>query len=209
MGTSKYKNIELYRSLEELSIYRFDKCISGDLRYLSKEEDVTHIKISDAYNDVWKDLYNQYAEKTKNNITISIYLLIGEINYLKLRIYIVPELINILLNPISKDQFIYAIQEIRNWGYAIDDDEDLTIRLNKILEAVKNSKTKIKRKKEEYKELTKHNGKPLTIHQQRLKLERGLGIKINIHKDNVEYWLECWNELDRIIRLQRKKINSG
>ena len=203
------KKIELYRSLDELSIYRFDKIISGDLRYLSKKDDITYVKISDVYNDVWKDLYNQYAEKTKNNTTVRSYLLIGEINYLSLKLYIVPTLIDVVLSPTTKNQFLHTVNEIRNWGFPIDNDENLAERFKKISESLKNSKTKLKRKKAEYKELTKENENRLSIIQQKVKLERALGVSIDVNKTSVIEWLAYWDEMESMIQISKNKKLSG
>ena len=45
MDVIKSKNISLYKSLDDISIYRFDKALNGDLRYLSKKKDVEKIII--------------------------------------------------------------------------------------------------------------------------------------------------------------------
>lgn len=53
---------------------------------------------------------------------------------------------------------------------------------NKIIKALNNSITKIKRKRAEYKELTKKEEKALSIIQQKVKLERVIGIKVDIKR---------------------------
>lgn len=206
MGFKKRKNIELYRSLEDLSIYRFDKIIHGDLRYLSKKENVTNVKISNVYNEVWKGLYNDYAAKTNNNTTIRVYLLLGEINYLSLRYKIVPELIDVALSSTDLDIFKMAITEIKSWGFSMDMNNPIVEETNKIIKALNNSITKIKRKRAEYKELTKKEEKALSIIQQKVKLERVIGIKVDIKKDSVLDWLAYWDEF-KIIIDQKEKAN--
>lgn len=209
MGARKRKNIELHKSLEDLSIYRFDKIINGDLRYLANVENVTKVKISQAYNDVWKELYNEYAKKTKNNTTVRIYLLLGEINYLTLRFNIVPQLIDVVLSAVNKEIFELAITEIESWGFRLNKDAPIGKEIEKVIKAINNSQTKIKRKLEEYKELTKEKEKALSLVQQKVKLERILGFTIDIKKTNVLEWLSYWDEVKLITSKKEKALANG
>ena len=59
------KKIELYKSIDDLPIYNFDKILkSHDLRYLLKEEikDITYNKNFDKISDQWVKLYDEYLE---------------------------------------------------------------------------------------------------------------------------------------------------
>ena len=209
MDVIKSKNISLYKSLDDISIYRFDKALNGDLRYLSKKKDVEKIIIDVDFQNVWSDLINEYSIRTKNNTTIRIYLLIGEINYLESRNNVVPSLIqNIIL---SKDKEITkeSIDHINRWGFPINSEKSINEELKKIMIAINNSYTKIKRKTAEYKDLTKDKGSQLTLIQQKLKLDRHLGVKIDLKKDTVSYWLACWDELELLTSEKRKSLSNG
>lgn len=209
MGSRKRKNIELYKSLEDLSIYRFDKVINGDLRYLSKEENVTHIKISEVYESVWSKLLDEYSVKTKNNSTVRIYLLLSEINYLSIRAITVSSLVENVLTSTHEHIVDLSIKEIEKWGFSINIEINLREQLNKILLVLKNSSTKIKRKTAEYKELTRGSEESLSLIQQKVKLERILGFTIDIKKTNVLEWLSYWHEVKLITRKKERVAQNG
>jgi predicted ribosome quality control (RQC) complex YloA/Tae2 family protein len=209
MGFRKRKNIELYSSLEEISIYRFDKIINGDLRYLANVENVTNVKISEAYKESWKKLYNEYASKTKNNTIVRVYLLLGEINYLSLRLKVVPMLIDIMISSTDIDIFNMAVEEINKWGFFINKEKPMRDEINKITKALNNSITKIKRKKSEYKELTKEKQESLSLIQQKIKLEVILGIKIDVKRESVLDWLSYWDEVKIITERKKKSLVNG
>ena len=202
------KSLELYRSLDEITVYRFDKAINGDLRYLSKKENVTKVSISDAYETAWKEIFNEYVEKSKGTNIIKSYLLIGEINYLKSRLYIIPRLVNTVLGTTNNDAFNHSLKEIELWGFRIDRSKGLDDQMTKVLKTLKNSRTKIKRKEAELKEL---NGseKPLTIQEQKVQLHRILGVNIDLRVTTMLEWIAYWKEVDLLKQRKKKKINSG
>ena len=208
MDVIKSKNISLYKSLDDISIYRFDKALNGDLRYLSKKKDVEKIIIDVDFQNVWSDLINEYSIRTKNNTTIRIYLLIGEINYLESRNNVVPSLIqNIIL---SKDEEITkeSIDHINRWGFPINSEKSINEELKKIMIAINNSHTKIKRKTAEYKDLTKDTGERMSLIQQKIKLEINLSLSypINLKKTSVSGWLSYWDQLELITSQKRKAL---
>lgn len=209
MGFRKRKNIELYESLEDLSIYRFDKIINGDLRYLAKEDHVAKIKIDDCYKEVWKKLYNEYASKTKNNTTVRIYLLIGEINYLSLRRYIVPSLVDVILSATNVDVFNVAVDEVCSWGFSINKNKPIGEEIEKVLKAINNSGNKIKRKKAELEGLTEGKKNSLSLIQQKVKLENILKLSIDIRKTSVIEWLTYWEEVELMTSKKKKALANG
>ena len=204
MGFRKRKNIELYDSIEDISIYNFDKVINGDLRYLAKTDNISKVKISDAYKNAWSKIYNEYASKSKNNEIVRIYFLLAEINYLRLRVQIVPKLIDVLLSAVDLDIFKLEVDEIENLRLSFNKENPLKEEVIKIQKVLKNSITKLKRKQHDYNELTKEKEAKQTIYQQKITLERGLGISIDIKNDSIAYWLSCWDELKKVIEHKKK-----
>jgi len=207
MGFKQRKVLGLITSLEDLSIYRFDKIINGDLRYLSRSANLGSLSVGQIYEQAWEKLYNEYVKLTKNNTTLRIYLLIGEINYLTLRYKIVPSLIDTVLSATDEKIFEGCIDEIEMWGFLINKDNPLEDELEKVVKALNNSLTKIKRKKAEYDDLTKKKEVELTIFQQKTKLERILGININVKICSVIEWLAYIDEAKLIMK--SKKNNNG
>jgi len=211
MGIIKSKNISLYNSLDDISIYRFDKALHGDLRYLSKKKDIEKVEVDNYFQDAWSDLINKYSILTKNNSTIRIYLLIGEISYLESRNAVVPSLIqNVIM---SKDKYITeeSIKHLSKWGFSINTEKNLNDELKKIVTAINNSNTKVKRKISEYKDLTRDSGEKLSLIQQKTKLEINLSLSypINLKKTSVTGWISYWEQLELLTSQKRKALANG
>ena len=58
-----------------------------------------------------------------------------------------PELIDVALSSTDLDIFKMAITEIKSWGFSMDMNNPIVEETNKIIKALNNSITKIKRKK--------------------------------------------------------------
>ena len=163
------KRVELYRSLDEISVYRFDKAINGDLRYLAKVDYVGQVPIGEAYKEAWSEIYNEYIEKTKGTNVIQFYLLKGEIIYLRTRLEIVPALIKTVLSTNDDNVYKYSLREIELWGFPVDDQNELSFELEMVRKAVRNSRNRLKRKQEELKRVWGDRKVP-TIQEQKVRL---------------------------------------
>lgn len=205
MGIKQHKNIVLYNSLEELPIWKFDKIMKGDLRFLSKKEDVSSVEINDDFHKIWEELYNEYAVITQNNTSIQLYLILGELNYLNTKLKIVPELVNLILLDKELEIVNNAKKELKLWGFSINENNRLIDEVKIISLALENSKNKIKRKEDEYKEIIKEKEKGLSLIQQRVKLKRILGIEINLKKESVLDWLAYWDEVKELTNQNKKQ----
>lgn len=202
MATISDKNI--ITELEDLSIYNFDKCLGGNIRYLLNEYDKQDFEITQQLKEVWVKLYNEYCSITKNQNAINTYILACEINYIKNKLIHVPVLLDQTLKCFDKQDLKDVIKEISKWGFTIDGNKDLIIEVEKVANVLNNTKTKLLRKENEYKEITKKSEKALSIIQQKVKLHNILKIDVDLKKTNVLEWLAYWEEVE-IISKQNKK----
>jgi len=208
MDFFKNTTLDLYLSTDEISIYRFDKAANGDLRYLSKKENISRVKIGEAYNLAWKNLQNEYSEKFSNSSIVRIFLLRGEINYLISRYRIVSSLVDTAISTTDNDIFKLALEEIEKWGFKINKESDLNSEMNKVLTSLKNSTNKIKRKKNELSEIDKEGVSKMTLAQQKSKLETGLGDGriIDTKKTTVDEWHAYWEDLKAKTKPQKRNV---
>ncbi len=202
------KRVELYRSLDEITVYRFDKAIRGDLRYLAKVDNVTYVSIGEAYEVAWKEIINEYVEKSNASIFIQAYLIKGELNYLISRLDIVPFLVQTARSTTDTGIFKDSIREIELWGFPVNVENDLDLEMTKILTVLKNSKNKIQRRKQELKEITGSQKIP-SIYEQKVQLHTFLGIDINLKETTMLEWIAYWKELDEEIRRRKKSQNTS
>ena len=192
------EHTDIYTDLDILPIYNFDKCINGDLKYLytSKKGE-----ISDELTKQWEILYNKYCDLTANSETSRYYRLIGEINWLENRLKYVPIMLNLLLKTPKKDR-LKLLKEVSAWKLPLNANKDLCSEIDRVLTALNNSKTKLKRKVNELEDLKKHNEQiksvNISLQGQSVKIHKLLGVKPNIFDDSVTTWLAYWNEIKNL-----------
>lgn len=100
-----------------------------------------------------------------------------------------------------KDILKLYIKELSAWGYFLDGHKPFKQEVKKLTKQLKISTNKIGRKKEEYKFLTKDkkkDQKPLTLMEQKVKLQLALKRDINIMVCSVSEWVYSWNEVELI-----------
>lgn len=181
----------IYNNLEVMPIYNFYKCSEGKMQYIYKDREG---EITDELQSIWHEMYNNYHELTATHNNTNYYNLVLEVQWLRNRLIYTPLLINVALKTPPEDrEKIY--KELRVWKLQVYNDEDL----NKALDILNNSKTKLKRKEEEIEEHIKNNEKlksaNISLEKQSIKLQRQLGVTPDIFKDSVIKWLAYFDEL--------------
>lgn len=204
------KHITLYNSLDDLSIFRFDKISRGNFKWLIKEYDtesnITDTDLPKNTFKIWEKLYLEYSELVKNPKTILIYVLTCEINYLETLQIVVGTLISQVAKGkpanIQKEYF----DELHNWGFAINEDAAIESELIRLSNQLRGSNSKLDRKISEYKEAIKDDGsKKTTLIQQKVRLSMSLKMNIDIHTTSVTEWIAFWNELNEMNKSLTKK----
>ena len=202
MGVITDQQITIIDSLEDLSIWAFDKCLNGELQYLI----INHKEgeIPDEVTKKWHELYNKFCELTKNTSSLKLYLLACELNHLEAKFKFVPVLLKQLLKLESKELFQEYCKELSAWGFPIDQRKPLVDEIEKITNVLQNVRTKYNRKLSEYEELNNKKVDVLSIYDQKVKLERILKISIDVKKANVLEWLAYWKEVESIVKNNKK-----
>lgn len=181
----------IYSNLEVMPIYNFYKCSEGKIQYIYKDREG---EVTDELQSIWDEMYNNYHELTATHNNTNYYNLVLEVQWLRNRLIYAPLLINVAFKTPPEDRKkIY--KELRVWKLNVYKDEDL----NKALDILNNSKTKLKRKEEEIEEHIKNNEKlksaNISLEKQSIKLQRQLGVTPDIFKDSVIKWLAYFDEL--------------
>lgn len=188
------KHGHFYKNLETFPVYNFYKCLSGNLQFIyhGREGGITK-----EIEELWQKLYNNYFELISNSEHQQYFRLVLEIEWIKNRLFFAPVLLNLMLKtPLDDRKEI--ISELKKWRLSVKTEEDI----DKCLNLLNNSKTKLKRKEEELKELTSNNEKLKTenvsLEKQSVKLQRRLGVTPDIFKDSIIKWLAYWDELKEL-----------
>ncbi len=181
-----------YDDLETMPIYNFYKCLDGNFKYMY--EDLKG-DITEYITSVWNTLYNKFCEITFNSETQRYYTLLGEITWLEKRLVFAPILLDVAIQSKDKEE---VIKELKKWKIFVSLKKDLASQINTSLTILNNSKTKIKRKKEELKDISSKQKqlKPISLSSQKAKLHILLGIDVDVKKCSVTDWLEYWNEVE-------------
>lgn len=194
------EHTDIYTDLDILPIYNFDKCMNGELKYLFPSKKGV---INKDVEQLWEKMYNAYCLLTVNNESLTYYRLIGEIAWLEKRLIFVPILLNLLLKTPNKDKS-QILKELSAWKFSINEVNPLESEIELVITALNNSKTKLKRKIDEYKDIKEKPKDGVSLAVQKAKLHRLLNIDVNTRITSVTEWLAYWGE----VKLLSKKDNG-
>lgn len=221
--------LKYYRNCDELPIYNFYKIIEtksfsylykksrmntlyfyfrGKMEWLGTKTKIKLIKFKFSENKAWNELYEGYLEKFGDNETLRYYELIGEVMRLTTRYKVVFELLKAFtITSVNEKTLDLFIDALKKWGYKINKSKDIQSEIKRMYQKLKQSENRIRIKENELKELTKKNEteKSLTLTEQQVKLEQGLGRnEINVKTISVTKWFVMINEFKELM-LQRQK----
>lgn len=204
------RDITLFNSLDDLSIFRFDKISRGDYKWLieeyTKKSEITEEDLPKDTLKVWEQLYIEYCELIKNTDAILIYVLTCEINHLEMIQVIVGNLIVQVAKGKPVDVQKEYIDELHAWGFIMQESADFESEIIRLSNQLRASKGKLDRKITEYKEATKtDDNKKTTLIQQKVSLAISLKMNIDVHTTSVTEWIAFWNELDEM----NKSLRNG
>lgn len=195
----------LYLGISDLPIYNFDKILkTNNLSYLVvKWNERKEIKVPKKASKRWDDIYNQYCKATENNEALTYYSLITELSYLESRYIIVHTLIS-TLNENNKKDFGERFKKL---DIAFDVKKTVISQAKDLKRQLRIAKQEIDITTGKVKKL-KSDDDPSSIINQKIKLERITGLKINLRKTSVEEWIEIHNEAEDIVKQQREARNG-
>ncbi|WP_299116942.1 hypothetical protein [uncultured Winogradskyella sp.] len=197
MGIVEDKTITLFESLDDISIYRFDKCMHGHLKYMIASYEYGIQKLYPIETKiVWDKLYDKWCVLTGDLESAQVYTLACEIDYLKNLMAFVPVLMMQLIKGCNNENEV--IEELRSWRFIIDKEKDIISEIERLGHQLRATESKLNMKLDDYEELNKKDVKPMTLQQQKVRLERALGVSIRIKKTSATEWLAYCNELQNL-----------
>lgn len=182
----------LYLGTSDLPIYRFDKIhLTGNLAYLIIEwNERDKVNVPDEAVELWENILDSWHKKTQNNEALIRSALVSEIDYLERRLYVVSALIS-CVNEKNKEAFG---AELNAWGVKFNSKAKVANQRKGLEKQIRAAKMRIDIKKSELDQLT-NDGEQISILKQKIKLERQLGIKIDLKTTPVDEWLMLYEEL--------------
>lgn len=200
--------MDLYLGIGDMPIYNFDKVLNTDnMSYLivgwNERKEITPPK--EAQNR-WDDIYNKYCELTANNDSLTFYSLNCEVGYLEMRYMSIYTLVNNLCEAYKKEIGL----RLNKWGVPFNVDGKIEPQLKTIETHLKIANQNIELKKRKLKNLKgdEEENEGSSIIQQKIKLERATGLKINLKETSVEEWIELFNEAKEIAQQQKRNSNG-
>ena len=116
--------------------------------------------------------------------------LVIELDYLERRLHIVGALIH----SINEENKIDFGVELNAWGFKFNAKKTVKSQLKTLNRQVRAAKTKISLKQSDLDQMDSGQA-PMGILKQKIKLERALGLKIDIKTTSVDEWLALYDEL--------------
>ena len=182
----------LYLGTSDLPIYRFDKIQStNNLAYMIIDwNERDEVKIPEGANELWEQIQEVWHEKTSNNEAMIRNALVSEVDYLERRLYA----ISVLIHSITEKNKKAFGEELNAWGVKFNAKKTVKSQLKDLNRQVRAAKTKIGLKQSDLEQMNTDDA-PMGILKQKIKLERALGLKIDIKTTPVDEWLVLYDEL--------------
>lgn len=199
----------IYLGTHDMPIYHFTKClVKDDLRYMVigwNERD--EIEIPENTEEIWFEIFNSYSDKTRTNESDTYYALINEIDYLKRRFYILETLIRDLN---ENNRELYG-NEIKLWGFNYHSDKLIEEQRKSFERDFRIAKQEIELKEDELQKMLKEteDGEPLSLYKTKIKLERVIGVKIDLKTTVLDEWIELIREAEEINEQTKKVLSHG
>lgn len=196
----------IYLGIGDLPIYNFDKILkSNNLAYMvigwnEREE----IEIPKEAQSKWDEVYNEYCERTANNEALTFYSLTCEVGYLEMRYTAIFSLVQNLCEPYKEE----IGRRLNKWKVPFNIKGSIKKQLPQLETQLRIAFQNIKIKKNKLEALKGDEEEQSTVLQQKIKLERIVGLKIDLKTTSVEEWIEINNEAKSIIE-QQKAVKNG
>lgn len=189
-----------------MPIYNFDKILqTNNLSYMVVDwNERKEIEIPKDANEKWEEIYNEYCKRTANNEALTFYSLNCEVLYLETRFYIVSNLIN-GLSEINKESFG---RELNAWKIPFNIKGSIKKQVEQLKRHLRIAEQNLNMKKRKRDALKNDDVEETTLLKQVIIIQEQLGVKIDIRKDSVEYFIAAVDRLKEKIKAS-KKVNNG
>lgn len=196
--------MKLYLGIGDMPIYNFDKVLNtNDYRYLLvKWDERKEVEVPESANDRWKKIYNEYCERTAGNEALDFYSLSCEVAYMQMRFVIVSHLV-FGLSEATKESYG---KELNAWRVPFNTKGSIKKQIPNLERYLKILKQNLDMKSRKLSALKDKNVEQTTLLKQVIIINEKLGVKINIKKDSVDYFLTALDRLKE--KLQQEKKNG-
>jgi len=197
-----------YRNCDEIPIENFHK-ILNDKNYgwmFVGYDGFEDVDVPESILNAWEDIYNEFIVISDDQTLTLYYELVNDVLYLSRRYEIVLELLKTLAKgQISESLKQDYILELRQWGFKIDKNKDLSKELDKKIRQLRASENRINLKKFELENLTGESKKSMSLVEQTVRLEQGLDRDlIDTKKTSASKWVFLLKVLEETNNLKRK-----
>lgn len=199
--------MDLFLGTQDLPIYNFDKLLqTNNLSYLVIGwNERKEIELPENAQDRWNEIYNAYCEKTANNSSLTFYSLSCEVGYLEMRFTVIAQLIFGLCEA-NKKEFG---RELNAWSIPFNIDGDIEKQVPNLKRQLRIIKQNLGMKTRKLEGLKGDNeGEPTSFLKQCIIINEQLGVKIEMKKDSVDYFLTALERLKEKLE-QQKQANNG
>lgn len=199
--------MDLYLGIGDLPIYNFDKMLqTNNLSYMVLDwNERKDIEPPEQAQERWDDIYNEYCKRTANNDALSFYSLSCEIGYLEMRYTSIYALVTNLCEGYKEE----IGKRLNMWGVPFNIKGKIEPQLKQMESNLKFAAHIIEKKKTKLKGLKGDEDEERTsLIQQKIKLERVVGLKIDLKQTSVEEWIELFKEA-KSIGQQQKAAHNG
>ena len=195
------KRLSLYSRCDELLLYRFIKCLDGDLNALKRVRFVPKKWIIEA----WTLINEEYAKEIDADKYSEITNALKGIYRDTLRLLVADSCVNILLNKYSED----AVNTLRKMGYKYKFDPSDREKYNKELTTVsKNLKMlilELEANKKSYMDKTKVSPRKENITETLVALSRFMQYRVDPMKTTVKEYVLMMNKYKQEIEINLKQ----
>lgn len=192
-----------------MPIYNFDKVLkTNNLAYLVLGwNEREQIEVPEEAQNRWNEIYNTYCERTAGNETLTFYSLTCEVGYLEMRFIIIHSLIY-GLSEYNKNDFG---RELNKWKIPFNVDGKIKPQMETLERYLRVAKQNIDLKKRKIEALKSDDIETIETSlflKQSIIIEEQLGVKIDIRKDSVEYFLTAIERLKEKLEQQKASRNG-
>lgn len=199
--------MDLFLGIGDMPIYNFDKVLkSNNMAYLVVDwNERTEIEIPEEADKRWNEIYNEYCKRTVNNEALTYYSLSCEIGYLEMRYTALFALISNLCEAYKKEIGL----RINKWGVPFNVDGSIEKQVPQLETQLRIAKQNLGMKTRKLESLKgDEDGEEMSFLKQCIIINEQLGVKIDIKKDSVDYFLTATERLKEKLQ-QQKKANNG
>lgn len=203
---SKSIDCIILNNQEDITIYAFDKArTTNDMRWMVEgytgREKVEEFedKQADA-QEAFYDVLDWYCIETGSNKSADYYELIVEVEELRLDYEISKALLGTLITEVTYETFIEVTDELRHRNMFFNEEKEFSTEFERLERQLRQRKTKLDRKQSELNQFEEktEEGQSIKIGRQKVKIERILGLKINLKETYLNEWVDYLKEAEEV-----------